>query len=100
MEARETLSALQRRSYVLRGLLKESGDKENPPAVRVRALELLGRTHDVRLFTDGVDVADASRSASELRRQLETRLSRVLGVDDAEIIADESETYEEASDLT
>lgn len=71
----EVLSAAQRRNLVLTGLVNEAKDKKNPAATRVKALELLGKTHDVRLFTDAVDAAEAVRTPREIRAELARRLS-------------------------
>ena len=69
------LSAGQRRNLVLSGLVKEAKDMKNPAAARIKALELLGKTHDVRLFTDAVDAAEAVRTPREIRAELARRLS-------------------------
>ena len=71
----EVLSAGQRRNLVLSGLVKEAKDMKNPAAARIKALELLGKTHDVRLFTDAVDAAEAVRTPREIRAELARRLS-------------------------
>ena len=69
-------SALQVRHLVTNKLIDET---ENPdPRVRIRALELLGKT--VALFTDRVETEDKTeRDADAIKAELQAKLDRLLG---------------------
>jgi hypothetical protein len=71
-------SALARRRFVLEGLEREATDAASDSA-RVAALVALGRTTDVGLFLDRVDMQVADQSPQEVRDQLEARLAALLG---------------------
>lgn len=66
------------RRLVTRELLARMSDPKNPPAVQLRALELLGKT--VAMFTDRVEEAQvtADQGADAVQDALETRLARLL----------------------
>ena len=81
VEERVTLSAAQRKSFVINRLMEEADpavSKDSEAKDRIKALELLGKVHDVRLFTDAVDAAQAVRTSAEIRAELLARLKRVL----------------------
>lgn len=87
-EEREIMSAVKRRAFVINGLVQEAETAAHSRD-RIKALELLGKLHDVRAFTDGVDAALAgNRSAAELRAALAERLASVVGEDFASEIID------------
>jgi len=71
-------SALSRRRFVLEGLEREATDAASDSA-RVAALVALGRTTDVGLFLDRVDMQVTDRSPEEVRQELEHRLAKLLG---------------------
>ena len=48
-------------------------------SARVRALELLGKTHDVGLFVERIETDNGDRSPDELRRELQDKLTALLG---------------------
>lgn len=66
------------RRLVTRELLARINDPRNPPAVQLRALELLGRT--CAMFTDRVEEAQvtADQGADAVQDALEARLARLL----------------------
>ena len=67
------------REHVLKRLQEEADGADNASS-RIRALELLGKSLTVSMFTDRVEQAETSeRSASEIEKELEAKLSRLLG---------------------
>lgn len=66
------------RRLVTRELLARISDPKNPPAVQLRALELLGKT--VAMFTDRVEEAavTADQGADAVQDALEARLAKLL----------------------
>ena len=72
-EAERRTQAVSRTDFVLAGLQEMATDPDIPPAVKVRALELMGKT--VALFTDRVETEDKTdRSADEIEAQIKARL--------------------------
>ena len=72
-EAEMRMQGASRSSFVLSELQKMATDQDIPPAVKVRALELMGKT--VALFTDRVETEDVTdRSADEIEAQIKARL--------------------------
>ena len=69
-------SATQIRHLVTNKLIQET---ENPdPKVRIKALELLGKT--LGLFVDRVETEDkTARDADSIRAELEQRIARLMG---------------------
>ena len=67
------------RRLVLERLHVEATREENTDASRVRALELLGKSLPVSMFSDRVEQVESSRSASEIEQELLNRLAE-LGV--------------------
>ncbi len=74
-------SALSRRRLVLERLEHEATNAESDSA-RVRALELLGKTHDVGLFVERIETDNTERTPDELRTELQSRLTALLGAKD------------------
>jgi len=74
-------SALSRRRLVLERLEHEATNAESDSA-RVRALELLGKTHDVGLFVERIETDNTERTPDELRTELQARLTALLGAKD------------------
>ena len=70
-------SALSRRRWIVERLEHEAANAESD-AARVRSLELLGKTQDVRLFADIVETTTTDASPDEVRRELEARLTALL----------------------
>jgi hypothetical protein len=72
-EAERRMQEVSRSGFVLSELQKMATDQNIPPAVKVRALELMGKT--VALFTDRVETEDVTdRSADEIEAQIRARL--------------------------
>jgi hypothetical protein len=72
-EAEQRMQGVSRSGFVIAELQKMASDKNIPPAVKVRALELMGKT--VALFTDRVETEDTTdRSADEIEAQIKARL--------------------------
>jgi hypothetical protein len=72
-EAEQRMQAVSRSGFVIAELHKMASDKDIPPAVKVRALELMGKT--VALFTDRVETEDTTdRTAEEIEAQIKARL--------------------------
>jgi hypothetical protein len=67
----------RREEWVLKRLQEEADQADNASS-RIRALELVGKT--IGMFTDRIEQAETSeRSASEIEKELEAKLSRLLG---------------------
>ena len=67
------------REHVLKRLMEEA-DRAETDGARVRALELLGKSLSVSMFTDRIEQTDtAERSASDIEADLRRRLDRLLG---------------------
>ena len=72
-EAERRMLALSRADWVIERITQQVMDPATPPAVKTRALELLGKT--IGLFTDRVETKDVSeRSADEIEAQIKARL--------------------------
>lgn len=67
------------RSHVIESLHRESQDPNNPPSVRVRALELLGKLDVVGAFRERSVVEAEHAPASDLAQTLQARLQALLG---------------------
>ena len=67
----------RREEWVLKRLQEEADGADNASS-RIRALELVGKT--IGMFTDRIEQADETqRTASEIEKELEAKLSRLLG---------------------
>ena len=72
-EAERRMQEVSRSGFVISELQKMATDQNIPPAVKVRALELMGKT--VALFTDRMETEDTTdRSAEEIEAQIKARL--------------------------
>jgi hypothetical protein len=72
-EAERRMLALSRADWVIERITQQVMDPATPPAVKTRALELLGKT--IGLFTDRVETKDISeRSADEIEADIRARL--------------------------
>jgi hypothetical protein len=76
-EAERRMLALSRADWVIERITQQVMDPATPPAVKTRALELLGKT--IGLFTDRVETKDVTeRSADEIEAQIRARLQQHL----------------------
>ena len=67
------------REHVLKRLQEEADGADNASS-RIRALELLGKSLTVSMFTDRVEQAEtAERSSAEIEKDLKARLARLIG---------------------
>lgn len=73
--------AKELRGYAVSQILEET--KHPDARIRLRALELLGRVTEVALFTDRVEVKKTDITDQELENKLKEKLSRFMGVVDA-----------------
>lgn len=85
----EILDAKRRlRNFVTNKLITETNDPD--PKVRLRALELLGKTTTVGMFSDKVEVNVTHRSLSDIETELKKTLDLYAG-DFHEVVEDEEE---------
>ena len=66
------------RQTVIDGLLREASNPKNPPASRIRAMELLGKLDTVGAFRERVITEDVAANTSEIQQQLEDKLAALL----------------------
>lgn len=88
---KEELRRMQGQSMharVIDRLEREANDKKNPPAVRVRALELLGKT--VGAFKD---VSETTVKKGKTIKDLELELQSMLAAEPAMVSVDKREQY-------
>jgi hypothetical protein len=91
---RDLLNSVTRlRSYVTNKLLIETTDED--PKVRLKALELLGKTAGVGLFSDRLEVNVTHRTIDQIDNELENLLEKYMGP--VEIV--EAETEQELNSL-
>ena len=86
-------SATRLRSYVTNKLLIETTDED--PKVRLKALELLGKTAGVGLFSERLEVNVTHRTIDQIDNELENLLEKYMGP--VEIV--EAETEQELNSL-
>lgn len=83
--ARKThaIDAMRIRQHVFDRLMVESVDDENPPASRIRALELLGKIDVVSMFKEqkGPAKDDETADPAELEAKLRGMLQRMFGIE-------------------
>jgi hypothetical protein len=65
------------REWVTQKLQAEALDTKSPPASRIRALELLGKTHG--MFKDMMVTEDLARTTGTIEEEIEAKLMRLLG---------------------
>jgi len=76
--AKTSLDAIRIRHHVIDKLWQESQAPTNSAAVRVRALELLGKMTDVSLFTERVQTETvAARDATEIEQAIRDKLAKL-----------------------
>ena len=74
-EAERRMLALSRADWVVEKITQQVMDPATPPAVKTRALELLGKT--IGLFTDRVETKDVTeRSAADIEAAIRQRLAQ------------------------
>ena len=79
-------NAVQMRTYVTNRLLEESSPRQ-PPAVRMKALDLLGKINGVDLFTERTELTVKTMPMENLEAQLYSRLKVLLPEEYATIIS-------------
>lgn len=77
-QARGQHDAARIRAHVIERLHAESTDPDNPPAARVRALELLGKLDVVGAFRERVATEPDAPAQADLAATLEARLKALL----------------------
>jgi hypothetical protein len=77
-QASASHDAARIRRHVIERLHAESTDPDNPPAARVRALELLGKLDVVGAFRERVATEQAEAAPADLAATLEARLKALL----------------------
>lgn len=77
-QAKTSHDAARIRQHVIERLHVEATDPDNPPAVRVRSLELLGKLDVVGMFKDRAAVEQAEPTAGDITATLEARLKALL----------------------
>ena len=70
-------SALSRRRWIVERLEHEAANAESD-AARVRSLELLGKTTDIKLFADIVETSTNDSSPEQVKAELEAKLTKIL----------------------
>ncbi len=78
-QAKASHDAARIKAHVIERLHAESIDPDNPPAARVRSLELLGKLSGVGAFIERVATEQAEPAPADLAATLEARLRAVLG---------------------
>ena len=73
--------AIKRSEFIMKQLEKEAMDMDNNSSSRIRALELMGKSSEVALFTDKVEIKseNINMTAEELQDQLKDKLQKLLG---------------------
>ncbi len=77
-QAKTLYDAVRIRSYVIERLHVEASDTNNPPSVRVRALELLGKLDVVAAFSAKPQTDETAAPTQELAATLEARLKALM----------------------
>lgn len=91
-QARELHSPAQLRATVIERLQLEATDENNPPAARIRALELLGKVTEVAAFTERREQT-VIHSSEALKQQIMDRLRNLTAIDiTPDIIEDGAES--------
>ena len=77
----QRMLAIKRSEFIMKQLEKEAMDLDNNSASRIRALELMGKTHMVGLFADKLEIKseNINMTADELEDQLKDKLQKLLG---------------------
>jgi len=77
----QRMLAIKRSEFIMKQLEKEAMDLDNNSSSRIRALELMGKSSDVGLFTDKVELKtdNNSMTSEELEDQLKDKLQKLIG---------------------
>jgi hypothetical protein len=91
IEARKQRTPEELRDWVITQLRAEAEDMDNPPSVRVNALQLLGRVTEVAAFTDRKEKV-ILHSSLDLRARIEQSIRELtLDAEDVEVVSLEQE---------
>ena len=73
--------AIKRSEFIMKQLEKEAMDLDNNSSSRIRALELMGKSSDVGLFVDKVEMKseNINMTSEELEDQLKDKLQKLIG---------------------
>ena len=75
--AREYQKGEQLKSFIMHQLTLHALNEDNPPASRIRSLELLGKSYDVGLFVDRKEVTTINNSG-DIKAKLMEQLKEVM----------------------
>ena len=77
----QRMLGIKQAEFIMKQLEKEATDMDNNSASRIRALELMGKTHMVGLFADKLEIKseNINMTADELEDQLKDKLQKLLG---------------------
>ena len=77
----QRMLAIKRSEFIMKQLEKEAMDLDNNSSSRIRALEMMGKSSDVGLFTDKVELKtdNNSMTSEELEDQLKDKLQKLIG---------------------
>ena len=91
IEARKQRTPDELREWVITQLRAEAEDMDNPPSVRVNALQLLGKVTEVAAFTDRKERV-VLHSSLDLRAKIEQSIKELtLDAEDVEVVSLEQE---------
>ena len=76
----QRMLGIKQAEFIMKRLEQEATDMENNSASRIRALELMGKTHMVGLFADKLEIKseNINLTADELEDQLKDKLQKLL----------------------
>ena len=77
----QRMLAIKRSEFIMKQLEKEAMDLDNNSSSRIRALELMGKSSDVGLFVDKVEMKseNINMTSEELEDQLKDKLQKLIG---------------------
>ena len=77
----QRMLGIKQAEFIMKQLEKEAMNMDNNSASRIRALELMGKTHMVGLFADKLEIKseNINMTADELEDQLKDKLQKLLG---------------------
>ena len=77
----QRMLAVKRSEFIMKQLEKEAMDLDNNSSSRIRALELMGKSYEVGLFVDKVEMKseNINMTAEELQDQLKEKLQKLIG---------------------
>ena len=77
LEAREYQESTKLKAFIMHQLTLHALNEDNPPASRIRSLELLGKSYDVGLFVDRKEVTTINNS-SDIKAKLIEQLKQAI----------------------